>query len=604
MQIQSNSESLSILFSGQKQIVVPEFQRNYAWGSDQIDSFLKDIFDATLSGGSHFFGPVVLLRESDTKFALIDGQQRITTAVTFICLIRDLVNDFDNSLLQIGLGTVDLKSQVDMLLFSTDLTTERFVPNYQIRAVFKSHIIAHPLSPNRKTLTPNGAKLSQKQKLATKELRTAYSRLNRELKKWILETAGDDVDAQKELIYKLLNTVTSGMELLTITVFSQDDAYVLFETLNDRGLRLTAADLLKSFTLRGIERSGSESDFDAALSMWDESVANIGAYPFTKFLRHYLLAEQNEKVQSKRIFKIFDQLIKTYGENGSAINLEKLHDAALCYSQLLNEKHTTGKDELDIILKNLNLFSETHRVFLLKVFMLNFEIDEKLRAAKVIEALAFRWVLTGGNAQELETIYQTMSQKLGHVSNTDRLDEALTFALEKFPADDKVRSEIANSEAKSELQFYVLRKVNKFLAQTELVWDKQQLNIEHLAPQKPAKDSNWFENIAPEESGNDDVPNYADFVGRWGNLTLLEFEINKSVQNGIWNPVKLYGKEDKPGLKKSQVKMTKDVCKLSESWTSELISSRSVWMAIACVEFSSKSTLAGGKPNIHSFVQE
>lgn len=600
MKLQSNPESLSILFSGQKVLEVPDFQRNYAWEADQIDAFLRDIFEATNSGDQHFFGPVVLLEESANRFELIDGQQRVTTAIVFLCLIRDYISDFDDTLIHVGHSTLDLKSQVDLILYTSDLTKPRFTPNYQIRSVFKSHILAHPSDPLRKKLTPKGAKMTDKERAATKALRSAYSRLDRELRKWILKTAGENQEDQKKIIHKLITTLTSGMELLTITVFTQDDAYVLFETLNDRGLRLTPADLLKSFTLKNVQRSSTSSEFEDALQKWDEAVAYIDNYPFTKFLRHYLLTQQSEKVQSKKIFKIFDSLIKSYGENGAQINLEKIHEAASAYAFLLNEKHETNFAALDETLKNLNLISETHRIFLLKVFLLPFTNDQRLRAAKAVEILAFRWVVDGLNAQDLETLYQDMAELIGDKVDNKSLEAAIKLGLDQLPKDDSILREISLGEAKSDLQFYVLKKLNKALTGSELVWERKQINIEHLAPQNPEESSNWHSVIAPKLSSNEEDSVYSDFLNRWGNLTLLEFEINKSIQNKEW-ATKLVGQNDKPGLNASKIELTMNLCSL-DAWTSELINSRSAWIAQAMVQLTSKSAFEGAPVNIGSFV--
>jgi uncharacterized protein with ParB-like and HNH nuclease domain len=602
MKLQSNAQSLRNLFDGSRQIEVPDFQRNYAWEADQVDAFLKDIFEVTKSGEEHFFGPVVLLEDSPNKYELIDGQQRVTTAIVFLCLIRDFLANLDDTLIHVGTATQDIKSMVDSVLYSSDLTKQRFTPNYQIRSVFRSHILAHPKDSQRKYLTSKGAKMTDKERTATKALRAAYFRLDRALKKWIRESAGSDQVEQKKQIHKLINALTTSMELLSITVFSQDDAYVLFETLNDRGLRLTPADLLKSFTLKNIQANSSQDDFENALKKWDEAIDYIGVYPFTKFLRHYLLTQVDDKVQSKKIFKIFDTIIRSQETNGALKNLDNIHDAAEAYAQLLGVKHKTGHAALDETLKNLNLISETHRIFLLQVFLKGYDADERLKAARAVEILAFRWIVDGLNAQDLESLYQKMAHMLSEDASSNALDLAIKFGLDELPNDDSIEREMTHGEAKADLQFYVLKKINRALTGSELVWDRTLINIEHLAPQSPEPGSSWHKSVAPSDTRSEDEPDYSDFVNRWGNLTLLEFEINKSIQNAEW-ATKLTGKADKSGLNSSKIELTLNLCGLSD-WDRARIESRSEWIAKTMVNLSSKRSLESSNDSVKSYIED
>jgi hypothetical protein len=354
--------------------------------------------------------------------------------------------------------------------------------------------------------------------------------------------------------------------------------------LNDRGLRLTPSDLLKSYTLKGVEEL-DPNVFQAALTKWDSAVENLGSYPFTKFLRHYLLSIQGEKVQSKKIFKLFGDLIKSYGNGGALKNLDKVSSASLTYALLLNQHHVTGFKPLDRCLKRLNLISETHRVFLLRVFEMNHSNEMKLRAASALEILAFRWILIGENAQEIETFYQTQAGLLTKDKNQEQLENCIKNILAKVPNDALVKSELLNNAAKRDLQFYVLKKLNYALSKVEVIWDQTDLHIEHLAPQKPEANSNWYSKIGPKTTDDPDQDTYDDIIQKWGNLSLLEFEINTSVQNSEW-AVKLEGLPNKPGLKKSNTDLTKQVALLKE-WNIDLLNSRTIWVANAMLQISS-----------------
>jgi hypothetical protein len=594
--IKADGETLSGLFAGNNKIVVPDYQRNYAWQAAQVDSFLDDLYSAVKNDDTHFFGPVVLLKPHNASTgSLIDGQQRLTTAVMLMCIIRDKVSLFPDPNVNVGGVSVNISSPLDTMLLLQDMVTAKFTPNYQIREIFREYIFLPLGSPNRKHFTGPTNDLTAKQKIATKELRSAFNRIKKSIENWTNKVGETEAD-QKLALHKLIQTISSGMELLSMRVYSEDDAYILFETLNDRGLRLTPSDLLKSYTLKGVANLNSE-EFEQALQRWDRAVDNLEGYPFTKFLRHYLLTAQREKVQSKKIFSMFAKLIDGYGLNGGLINLDKVSEASVLYSQLLNETASTNSVELDRCLKRMNLFSETHRIYLLKVFLLGHTNQMKIKAARATEILAFRWILTGGNAQEIESFYQDESQNLGNARDEAALNASIQRILAKAPSDAAVKSEILFNPAKKDLRFYVLKKINFGIARTDFIWAQNQLHIEHLAPQSPESDqSEWYTNVAPKVALELDSEIYDDFLNKWGNLSILEFEINTSIQNGEWN-LKVHGRDDEPGLLDSAVKLTEDVT-LAVQWDKDEINARTEWISAAITSLTSPSVIEDGEPHI------
>lgn len=384
--------------------------------------------------------------------------------------------------------------------------------------------------------------------------------------------------------------------MLTITVYTLADAYTLFETLNDRGLRLTPSDLLKSVTLKHVDLNGSTSfTFDQALDLWDSAVEAVGDHPFTAFLRHYLLTKRTGSVQARKIFTDFNDIIDKYGANGAQKNLKDISEAATVYAQILNAKHSTGDEKIDNVYKRMNLIGESHRIFLLKLELLGFTGDFKLKAAKAVECLMFRWILTGGNAQTLETKFQNAAHALGDHKDSETLEKVIAQLLSDVPGDEKVMLAMQD-EASPTFHYYVLKRMNFALTGAELVWPQSKINVEHLAPKKPKDGTNWLEVVAPYTPSDPNDDSYSDFVSKWGNLTLLEFEINKSIKNEAW-PIKVTGINEKTkGLAHSQIKLTQD-CVTQTEWTSERINKRSQWIAESMVQISSVANVFNN--NVH-----
>lgn len=607
MRIEASEKSLQQLLSGNTTFNIPDYQRNYAWKSEQIDAFMGDVL-ALLENPTdqHFFGPLVLLETDNGKSSVIDGQQRLTTIVILLCLIRDKLQSFSSDTVILSGEPVQLSFLILNMLKYDSLSKDRYVANYMIRDAFKQYVMATFNSPLRKQMTPRGNGMTSEEKRATAELRAAYIRIDKKLNEWLHPFAGDE-ETMRAMIQKLIAALQDRFRILEITMFSEEDAYVLFETLNERGLRLTPSDLLKSFTLRMAETE-DQKKVKEVLAQWDETVNKLGDFPFTKFLRHYLLAAQPSKVQAKKIFKFFAQIVKDYGQGGAERNLRELNEAADVYARLLIESATQNDSKLDQVLANINMFSETHRVFLLRALLGPYSDEALLRAAKVTEMLAFRWILIGGNAQELETLYQNAAKMLFADVNERKmhvedayLHAASEFLIAALPSDESVRSYMKENAARRELQNYVLKRVNYALTGVGLIWNQQSIHVEHLAPQNPALTSSWFDRVAPKTSTDPDKPTYEDFVGKWGNLSLLEFEINTSIGNAEWS-VKVAGIKSnlQKGLGDSQVIMTSDVAKLPE-WTGDDINRRTAWVADAIVQITSVAALEGQKPKVPTF---
>jgi hypothetical protein len=597
MELTAEQFSLSSLLGGGNKLRIPEYQRNYAWDATNIDQYLEDLLSVVESKEDHFFGPIVLLDEGAQQYSVIDGQQRLTTTVMLLCLIRDQLHDMENPNHRIGDTELPLKTLVDQMLKLNNFIDYRFTANHQIRDIFHSYILIDP-GVVRKELTRNGKGLEPKQKEATKALRSAYFRLHEGLR-GLMQDNNANEDQLKQFLFELINALKDSLKVLRITVPDENDAYVLFETLNDRGVRLSASDLLKSYTLR--ESKGlTDVAVEDVISQWDTAVEHLGSYPFEKFLRHYLLSAQDkEKVQNKKIFAMFKARI---AERGAIQNLEEIAEASYVYAMLWNKGIETADPELNATLDRINLFSDTHRVFLLPVLGGKFS-DEALRfAARATEMLAFRWTLRGGNAQVLENIYQRYAGRVRTEALPDKtgaLLEILENLMAEAPGDEEIRNEIISSAPKKNLLEYVLTRVEGALTGDLLRWTKQGTWPEPLAPKSPSKDSDWYDVIAPEKVSGDEK-SYEDYVQMWGNQTLVEFELDGSLRHTSWAK-KVEGNLDHKGLKHSELIMNKDVVSLSE-WSRDAILRRTEWMANAVALLTSIKAAQNEQVRIDHFV--
>lgn len=601
MQIVVGPTSLENLFTGRTKVNVPNFQRNYAWTPSQITEFMDDILDSANDDHSHFWGPVVFLRnDGDTDvYEVIDGQQRLTTSIIMMSLLRDEAFSFSDRLIYPGTpGEHNLYTKFRNILFLPPMyEAPRFTANYLVEKAFNESVLPDPKNASgqsRPHLSLGGRGMSNSEKKNTKELRKAYfslrNRLQDELNKY------EDDNQKKVFLDSIFRSLTSNFEIHSMVLADVNDAYILFETLNNRGLRLNPADLLKTLTLRQIRENSTQKKFDEALELWDDTTEVLGDYDFSKFLRHYLLTQTNEKIQINKIYKIFATTIASMGQNGAEQNLKKLNQAALIYAQLLNIEENKDS-ELQQSFARIGTYSDTHRVFLLGMMLMKLDANSRRVLSRAIEVISFRWIAAGQNAQELETFYQTMVHQLSKDLTKKGVDAVVKAILDRAPSD----ADLSNLHRKesSAIQKYALRRVEDALSRSGIDWSEKSV-IQHFAPIRPSDIKYWESYIAPADTpdGTDD---YDDYASSWGNLGLSHRAMLATVEREIW-PNKVGGLGDAKyfGLKSSKFKVTQSVCALP-NWTKSHIESRSDWLRNSILQLCSREWALTGSMSIKNW---
>jgi hypothetical protein len=584
MKLEAKQMSVSSLVkSARHGFSIPDFQRNYAWGNSQLEQFWADV--TAIAEGKftdHFLGPIVLLN-SDQRKPVIDGQQRLTTLVILAGVIRDrFVIDYKDPQYTVE-GTSQVYSNLlNELLFLTDLKTPLMQGNYQIKSILESYVLRHPKSDFRKNFGQKNAQMTTVEKRSSKNVQNAHTYFKAELKKWVEQTS-QIRESQLEAMQKLVTAICEQIQFLAIEVENEDDAFTIFETLNERGLKLSPADLIKSYILRKIIDENSNTNREEIIETWDQIMEALGDYDVTNFLRHYLLTVHPEPIQKKVIFSKIKSEIEPKNSKISPVSpkkkLEDIKFAALNYSQLLvNANSNIENNDIEVALTKLNMIGDNHRIFLLKVLEAGFADSDLLLAIKSVEKLMFRWVICGENAQVLENHLQTAAHK---VKKGDELSlrNACQSLINACPGDDEFSLALKNRSFKdTKLQAYALRSINYAITGSEVTTNKKKVSVEHIAPQKPDSDD-WFVEVAKKENSDPDSNEkiYEDYIYKWGNITILEQKLNSSVQNNVWATKKV-GVGKYKGYDASTIKTTVELLSINE-WNSDVIEKRTLWFA-------------------------
>jgi uncharacterized protein with ParB-like and HNH nuclease domain len=607
MKLEAKQMSVSSLVSSSRHgFSIPDFQRNYSWGDSQIEQFWTDITAvAENKFPDHFLGPIVLLNGAHRK-PVIDGQQRLTTLVILAGVIRDrFVMEYEDPQY-----TVDGTSQVfsnllNPLIFLSDLTTPLMQGNYQIKSVLESYVLKHPKSELRKNFGDRRARLTPIEKRATKNLVSAHSNLKEKLKTWV-EEFSPIRETQLDRMRDLVSAISERIQFLTIEVENEDDAFTIFETLNERGLKLSPADLIKSYILRKIVEENSNSDRDEIIEIWDQIMEALEDFDVTNFLRHYLLTVHQGAIQKKVIFSKIKEEIEPKDRSVTPVSprkkLEDIKFAALNYGQLLvNPSATLENSTIETSLKKLNMIGDNHRIFLLKVLQSGFENDDFLLAIRSVEKLMFRWVICGGNAQVLENHLQAAAH-IVKKSDQSSLMLACEHIVSICPSDDEFSTALTTKSTRdTKLQAYALRSICLGITGSEITTNRKDVSVEHIAPQNP-QDQEWYERVAKldnDDSDSEVLKVYEDYVYQWGNITILEQRLNSSVRNNVWN-IKKSGLGKNKGYNVSTIATTAELMEI-EQWTADVIEKRTIWFAKVALKFWAKEVPLRGFNRVDGF---
>jgi hypothetical protein len=357
-----------------------------------------------------------------------------------------------------------------------------------------------------------------------------------------------------------------------LTVPSEADAFLIFETLNDRGADLTIADLLKNYLFG---RAGAQLG-----TVRDGWLQSVGAFEitsenstFTNFLRHYWSSRRGA-IRERELYKNIRETITS--ENQTVDFVEDLQRAARLYAALLNTEHefwaSLGTDAKDAVETFLRLDFEQVRPLMLAAMQF-FPSNELKKLLRGLTSWGVRGLVVGGiGGGTYEKAYCDAAVKIrrGDIKSADDVFDDLSRLI---PTDDEFEAAFALARVpKSNLaRYYLIALENGAQGTSEPEFvpnsNEDQVNLEHVLP-KNATDADWGAAFTPDER--------KDWVFRVGNLALLQKGPNGRIGN---RPFTI----KKPVLVASAFQLTKEIGVLPD-WTPTGIKNRQERLAKLAVK--------------------
>ena len=507
---------------------VPLYQRDYSWEQDNWEDLWNDIINVYQNSESHYMGSIVLQNKGDSKFQIIDGQQRFTTlsiiALAVITKLKELASDNiekESNEERVDLLMKDYLGQKDSvsLKYSSKLfLNENNDPFYQQRLLnFREPV--------------NYKKLIDSDKLLWDAYLFYIDRINEIFK--VMTDGG-------ELASFLKNIIGKNLLFIQITVEDELNAYTVFETLNSRGVELTSADLLKNYLFSLVAKS--TTDLDHVREQWKKIISIIGLKKFPVFLRHYL--NSNTKLISKEyLFKAIKNKVKIDSDVFDL--LDELESSAYIYVALGNPNDELWKRDKDLVeaIDALKLFGVTqHKPLLMVSYIKLKDINQFKRLTKSIVSISYRYNVIGRlQTNIMDKVYNKASIKVSN-SESKTVSDILTSIQELYIVDDDFKNSFegktfnTNSSNTKKQARYTLYKIEGQLPNgSKYDYLSDAGTIEHILPENLTDD--WEEFFSEDE--------HIRNLFKIGNLTLLESDKNIKIQDATINIKQPIYKESK-----------------------------------------------------------
>ena len=503
----SEAKMTGFMEGADKRYIIPVYQRKYDWKLENCRQLYNDLKKIVLEGrSSHFFGSIVssvVPVGSRLEYHIIDGQQRLTTVTLLLLAMRNLI------------AQQKLVSQSGRL---DEQIAQRFLISPWAAA--DDQIKLRPVKGDREAL----ARL-----FGDEEDFDPASNLTHNYRFFC------DMLLKESISIDELYAAIGKLEIISITLDHDDNAQLIFESLNSTGLALEEGDKIRNYILMGLNPREQNSYYDTYWTKIEKCTGN----DVSSFVRDYLSIKEQVTPTLNTVYHAF----KVYAD-GIRQPITTLLDDLLRYARLFEKLRTCksglGEKRLDDCLYRMSrLDIGVTRPFLMEVLRMN--QDGKLSSQDVLtvflttEDYLFRRNICEVPTNALNKIFLMLNKEiLRYDGTTENYVEKFVYALlskresGRFPDDEEFSTALAAKQVYSmrgKYKAYLFERLENYgTIETKDVYthlDNKVYTIEHIMPQHltPA----WTRALGPNSAEI-----HSTWLHRLANLTLTGYNPNLS----------------------------------------------------------------------------
>ncbi|MFT7775358.1 DUF262 domain-containing protein [Roseateles sp.] len=573
----SRTFTVQQIYQDRRQYRVPFYQRPYVWNRDdqwgRLWEDIRDKAEARLQGGKtfpHFMGAVVLEPQKKTgllgveRHHIIDGQQRLTTLqYVMTALVHTLRAAKNDKLLPLIEACLTNSNPETM----EDVAVERFKlwPTFRDRKQYELAMTAASLDELRQRFPASFTQTGSLRKIGADHppALEAIVFFHEQMLDWVNDEAEGDVATRATA---LAAAVLTDLSIVCISLGEDDDAQVIFETLNGHGAELHATDLIRNFIFM---RAGTDAD-DLYNNLWSQFEAPIWSEKQTRgrlsrprlewFVQTTVQAQTGEEIDVGRLYAGYRRFVDSAaGPHAAGAQLGMLNRFGEHYRALVTG---TGSEPIAVFGRRIAVWdaSPTHALAL-RVATSSLSTDEQQEIYSCIESYLVRRAVCGLSRKNYNKVF---AQQLKRLIDGDLTTVAFRAALaslsgeaSRWPTDDEFKRQWIEGAtypgrldaAKLRAIFHRLETAMRSEKTEELVpLTLDALDIDHIMPKSwyghwllaDGTAASAFDaiNAQPLRFSSADVDprtqailDREDAIPRLGNLTLVHLGVNRALQN-------------------------------------------------------------------------
>jgi hypothetical protein len=549
--ISAHEHSILRVFSDEYAFCIPNYQRPYRWGIDQAEQLLKDIYDSAQEakpflqkkGGAldhvspYFLGSIVMIKVEDRPEAdVVDGQQRLTTLSLLLAALRatlpeEEAQDLRDLLFEKGSKLKGTKDRCRLTLRDRD------------QGFYQNHVLEDD-------------KLGGLADLTMDVLPEPQTNIVRNTSFFVDELQNMTTENRSLLATFLLQHTY----LVIVTTESLDSAFRIFSVLNDRGMDLTAADILKAEIIGKVP----DDKQVAYTRKWEDTDERLGADDFDKLISYIVMMHHRQKMR-ETVLKTFRLVVQAESRPIDFIDRELLPYAEGL--SIIQKQDWDGEFEQQIRSTLRQLSRIDNRDWVPPALML---IEKRKTQPSILaenltdleRLAAIMWL----NRATVNDRIDRYGKVIADIDANIDLKMAMSLQLSNGEKEEALRvigGDIYNLSPKPKRTMILLR-LDGLLGSGEAIYQEEQITIEHVLPQTPPDESEWIKWWPDSEVR-------LQSTHRLGNLALLNRRQNSAAKN--WNFEKKKGKYFTTKGGASPFLITNEILKQGE-WTPDVFMQR------------------------------
>ncbi|HTW50907.1 MAG TPA: DUF262 domain-containing protein, partial [Stellaceae bacterium] len=403
---------------------VPNHQRDYSWTEDEVREFIDDITSALDAQSSVYFVGLMVFLGVDSNLTVLDGQQRLATAIIIFSAIRNWLIQYD----EFRSDADDIQRDfIGRRKLGGTTIEPKLVMNVANQQTFIDYVIHS--RPIEDVETEAGKlKARDKNKLLLDVCLFA--------RRWVAKKAEEFPDqvAASRYFFNLVDYMRENVGAVKLIVPNEEMAYTIFETLNDRGLELSPLDLVKSHVF-GRAAAHSFSRVRMMETRWAQMIQTLANVRSDQFLKVFWTSRHG-RIRTRNLFDTFK---KQYPDTDAANNLSiDMLGAAEQYAALEVADDPTWAPHLPATRQHVRAFKIigsqlAHPVIL--AALSRFDPAQMERLLRLLEVCVVRYLhVGGGNTGRLETTCAVLAPKI-YAGEVSTATQALAELNSVYPGD-------------------------------------------------------------------------------------------------------------------------------------------------------------------------